>query len=239
MNRSHGIKALALVGLALAAGWVGSWLTKLQASQQPTGPEATTPGAPPAAASTEVVAERDNRSLRGVASNLREALPGAPPSSDPEAPAPLDLDERVDESGMTAKQKMESLVHLHDSFVEAMKADDPQVLDIQLGTGFAVATRSVVSILREMGRADYGEPGEIESRGGLVLRKPEPDEWVFAADRARYRFKKGEFPAYDYVRAAVDGSLSEEELLLREEWGLMVESLFEEAVQRIDASAPH
>jgi hypothetical protein len=143
-----------------------------------------------------------------------------------------------DPSGMTAREKLDSLTTLHESFTTAMQASGPEVADMQISTAFVLATRSVATILREMGRADYGTPSEIRERGGLVLSPPGPDEWIFAADRARFRFHRGEFPAYDYVRDLIEPRQPAQAELKLHEWTLMVEGLFQEAVQRIGPVPP-
>lgn len=100
----------------------------------------------------------------------------------------------VDPSGLTKEQELRFLLTAHERFTK--------FADSRPGVGLAgdelgFARRCVATILRSRGRADYGDPEALKESGGFSLRRSAPDEQVFAADRARFRFSKGEFPAYD------------------------------------------
>jgi len=95
----------------------------------------------------------------------------------------------------------------------------------------------VKTIMRERGRADYGDPAELERLGGFNLTPSSPDEWVFGADRARYSFMKGEFPAYDMARARRTLSFNGELVPpLTPEQQSEYEALFEEALASLGVS---
>ena len=114
------------------------------------------------------------------------------------AESPSEAETQADESGMTHQLKLECLLNLHQMLMEFPHDVSPKNAT-NLEVGFL--GRCVLTIMREDGRADYGDPVELERLGGFSLRPNSPDEWVIAGDRARYRFMKGEFPAYDAARA--------------------------------------
>ena len=105
--------------------------------------------------------------------------------------------EQADASGLTPDEKLTALLRVHARYMN-LPPDAPTAARVTAEYWFV--SECVENILRESGRADYGDPVELELKGGFSLRPSSPDEWVFAASRARYSFRKGEFPAYDFVR---------------------------------------
>lgn len=110
---------------------------------------------------------------------------------------PFEVGAESDASGLTREEKLEYLLAAHDRLL-ACREDAPA--RGRSHSELMFAARCVATIMRENGLADYGDPAELEIRGGFSLRPSAPNEWVFAADRARFRFMKGDFPAYDSAK---------------------------------------
>lgn len=166
----------------------------------------------------------------------RSVLTRAPDVEEEESvsESPLETKLQADESGMTPQQKLESLLAMHRMLVE-LPQDAPSRGAARRETMFAAIC--VKTIMCERGRADYGDPAELERLGGFSLRPSSPDEWVFAADRARYSFMKGEFPAYDMARARQALSRNGEPVLpLTPEQQATYDALFEEALASLGVS---
>lgn len=107
---------------------------------------------------------------------------------------------------------------------------------VDTGSELAFVSRCVATILRAHHRADPGTPAELATWGGLRLTHEE-GEWVFAADRARFRFRMGEFPAYDLVRARIAAEGRGEEILpLTPGEAVLCDALYQEAIALLDAA---
>ncbi|MAF65920.1 MAG: hypothetical protein CMJ84_09735 [Planctomycetes bacterium] len=120
-----------------------------------------------------------------------------------------------DGSGMSREERLQVLLRAYEGYLRF--TDTGPVPDTFVPRGRAMAERSLASrciatILRAEGRADYGDPDELAARGGFSLRSSSPEEHVFAADRARFAFFKGEFPAYDRATERVRSAYFDETL---------------------------
>ncbi len=165
-----------------------------------------------------------------------EGLPPGNQDLDREAGSP-DSDQRRALSGMTAQEELDFLLKSHDRYIVAM-ADPATTSEDRSLIELGFVSRCVSTILRAQGRADYGNPDELRARGGFVLRDL-PDEWMFAADRALFKFPKGEFPAYDETRTQVERfDLEGVEYPSDPEWLAGREALFSEALSALGATVP-
>ena len=161
----------------------------------------------PKAESSQSLSPNSTRGKTSEPPPLKTSEPAALPSAECAAPdhrATCDEGESetanqviaLDASGLTQGEKLRYLL----SSQQRRDAAADMPIRARAGIDLAHATRCVTTILRAKGRADYGDPVELEERGGFSLKSVSPDEWVFAADRARFAFSRGEFPAYDLAR---------------------------------------
>lgn len=80
--------------------------------------------------------------------------------------SPREIGEQADASGMTPQQKLECVLNGHQMPME-FPLDASPVSSHMAEVAFA--GRCVMTILRENGRADYGDPAELERRDGFSL----------------------------------------------------------------------
>lgn len=101
-----------------------------------------------------------------------------------------------------SRRRLEHLRNAH-GFLVTLTADAsfPEVDRARAELSFL--GRCVVSILHARGRGELPDAREAEL-GGFVLRSGSPDEFVIAADQHKYRFRRGEFPAYDLAHDRVE-----------------------------------
>lgn len=132
-------------------------------------------------------------SMRSVADSSQ-----AHDDADPEPELVLtERPEEPDASGMTRTEKLEALIRVHELYLGSRQLGSKSSAAVEAG----FVSRCVATVMQGDGRADYGDPLELAEKGGFSLRTEHPDQWVFAADRARFAFMKGEFPAYDLAMA--------------------------------------
>lgn len=112
--------------------------------------------------------------------------------------------EVLDRSGMTREEKLAALNLQYEAYRAIITNGSPELAEARVSAEFALATRAVASILRAHGRADYGNPAQLAEQGGFVFTDPGPEHWAFGADRAKFVFSRGEFPAYDSARERLD-----------------------------------
>ena len=111
--------------------------------------------------------------------SLAADAPGAPVST-------------TDPAGVSDERRLQLLVELHDQ-MSAMLVNDAYGAQSKTTAELLFVTRCVAAILHESHRAE-SQP----TMQDLSL-KPAEDEFAFACDGAVYRFRRGEFPAYDAV----------------------------------------
>jgi len=137
----------------------------------------------------------------------------------------------ADQAGVTDAQRLNFLLESH-GWLHSIAPTAP--LETRARAERDYASRCVVTILHGRGRAVFADQDGLD-RGGFSLRATHPDEYVFAADRARFTFSKGEFPVFDVVaerfEAARQGIAVEPRSI---ELETDLEQLFQSALDSLD-----
>jgi len=107
-----------------------------------------------------------------------------------------ETDPTEDQAGVTDVQRMNYLVSEYARFDE-LGAD--MTFQDRPSPELGLALRCVATIQHSFGRADFGDSKELSELGGFNLTPSDPDEFLFAADRARFSVMKGEFPVLDHA----------------------------------------
>lgn len=201
--RNKGLLGLCLVGAGISILLINRapWSNRDAAGAGLEGPAASA-----SAPRTDNPLATPQTAAAETGARLSAAPPEAALALSPDA-VPESLEAPFDRSGMTKAEQIQTLLS---SYEHAGRIPESGRLHGQFG----LASRCVITILRARGLADYGDPAELARLGGFSLRASSNDEWVIAADRARYAFPKGEFPIYDQTRQRVQaqppGVLGEE-----------------------------
>jgi hypothetical protein len=128
------------------------------------------------------------------AADLAAAPPNVPEPQSTELEAPS-----ADLPGGLTESHRESLLVTQAQFREATGF-------LKTNLALHYAQRSVGTILQARGLADFGTAEERER--GFSSRPSYPGEMVFVCDGARFRFDRGQFPAYDRAHELLGAAMN-------------------------------